>query len=141
MRRLLYLGCWFFKARFLGCQNPLQTVLFINDQCNLACKHCCIYSRGEPIRKSLEAIAGELEYAYKLGSRFVDFEGGEPFLWQDGERGFNDLVRLAKDIGFYSATVTTNAQMPFPGCEADSIWVSLDGLGGTVECHVIFEMS
>jgi MoaA/NifB/PqqE/SkfB family radical SAM enzyme len=129
MRRLLYLGCWFFKARFLGCKNPLQTVLVINDECNLACKHCCIYSRGEPIRKSLEAIAGELEYAYKLGSRFVDFEGGEPFLWQDGEHGFNDLVRLAKHIGFYSATVTTNAQIPFPGCEADSIWVSLDGLG------------
>jgi len=129
MRRLLHLGRWFFKARFLGCRNPLQTVLFINDQCNLACRHCCIYSRGEPIRKSRRAIAEDLKYAYELGSRFVDFEGGEPFLWREGELGFNDLVRLAKDIGFYSATVTTNAQMPFPGCEADSIWVSLDGLG------------
>jgi MoaA/NifB/PqqE/SkfB family radical SAM enzyme len=129
MRRLLHLGGWFFKARFLGRRNPLQTVLFINDQCNLACKHCCIRGRGEPIRKSLSAIAGELKYAYELGSRFVDFEGGEPFLWQEGERGFNDLARLAKDIGFYSVTVTTNAQTPFPGCEADSIWVSLDGLG------------
>ncbi|MEG2574318.1 MAG: radical SAM protein, partial [Bacteroides sp.] len=31
-------------------------------------------------------------------------------------------------IGFYSTTVTTNAQMPFGHCTADSIWVSLDGL-------------
>lgn len=127
---LFYLGIWFLKARFLGARKPLQTVLFVSDQCNLACRHCNILKRDgrEPVIKSYDQIAEELGYAYGLGSRFVDFGGGEPFLWRDGERGLNQLFRLAKEIGFYSTTVTTNAQQPFSGCEADSIWVSLDGL-------------
>jgi MoaA/NifB/PqqE/SkfB family radical SAM enzyme len=77
----------------------------------------------------MEEIAGELRYCYRQGSRFVDFEGGEPLLWRDGDKDINDLIRLAKDIGFFSTTVTTNAQLPFAHCVADSIWVSLDGLG------------
>ncbi|MDR0768847.1 MAG: radical SAM protein, partial [Dysgonamonadaceae bacterium] len=74
-------------------------------------------------------IRAELEHSYRLGSRFVDFEGGEPTLWRDGDRDLNSLIRLSKEIGFYSATITTNAQQPFDGSEADSIWVSLDGIG------------
>jgi MoaA/NifB/PqqE/SkfB family radical SAM enzyme len=127
--KFLHLSSWFLKARFLGRQAPLQTVLFVNNKCNLACKHCNIYSQNSPITKSYETIAEELKYSLALGSRFVDFEGGEPFLWRDGSRDINNLVDLAKEIGFYSATVTTNAQMPFAGCRADSIWVSLDGIG------------
>ena len=129
MSSLLYLPFWFLKAKFFGSKKPLQTVLFINDQCNLTCQHCCIYKSENPIIKSYEQIKEELEYSYALGSRFVDFEGGEPTLWRDGDHDLNSLIRLSKKIGFFSATITTNAQMPFTGSEADSIWVSLDGLG------------
>ena len=129
MKSLLYLPWWFFKARFLGHKKPLQTVLFINDNCNLACKHCTIYKAKNPIIKPYEKIREELEYSYKEGSRFIDFEGGEPTLWREGEKNLNSLIRLAKEIGFYSTTITTNAQRPFTGSEADSIWVSLDGIG------------
>ena len=59
----------------------------------------------------------------------MDFEGGEPTLWRDGEHDLNSLIRLAKEIGFFSTTVTTNATMPFRNIEADSIWVSMDGVG------------
>ena len=128
MKRLFYLAFWFFKARFLGRRNPLQTVLFISDLCNLSCRHCNIYAKTEPLVKSFQQIRQELEYAYGLGSRFVDLEGGEPLLWRDGERGLNEVIDLAREIGFYSVTVTTNAQQPFQDCRADSIWVSLDGL-------------
>jgi MoaA/NifB/PqqE/SkfB family radical SAM enzyme len=127
--KFFYLGSWFLKARFLNRQSPLQTVLFINNKCNLACRHCNIYSKEAPISKSYETIKEDLKYSYSLGSRFVDFEGGEPMLWHDGDRDLNSLIDLAKDMGFYSSTVTTNAQLPFSGCRADSIWVSLDGLG------------
>ena len=129
MSSLLYLPFWFLKAKFFGSKKPLQTVLFINDQCNLTCQHCCIYKSENPIIKPYEQIEEELEYSYALGSRFVDFEGGEPTLWRDGDHDLNSLIRLSKKIGFFSATITTNAQMPFTGSEADSIWVSLDGLG------------
>ena len=50
-------------------------------------------------------------------------------IWKDGDKRINDLIALAKEIGFFSCTITTNAQLPFRGCTADSIWVSLDGTG------------
>jgi MoaA/NifB/PqqE/SkfB family radical SAM enzyme len=129
MRQLIYLAFWFLRARFLGRRAPLQTVLFVSDRCNLSCRHCSVYRHEQPHVKTYEQIRQELEYAYRLGSRFVDFEGGEPTLWHDGEHDLNALVRMAKRIGFFSVTVTTNAWQDFAGSEADSIWVSLDGVG------------
>jgi MoaA/NifB/PqqE/SkfB family radical SAM enzyme len=139
MKSLFYLPYWFFKAKLLGQKKPLQTVLFISDKCNLTCKHCSVYQLTNPHIKTYEQIKDDLEYSYQLGSRFVDFEGGEPTLWRDsplscgegsGEgHDLNSLIRLAKKIGFYSTTITTNAQKDFSGSEADSIWVSLDGIG------------
>jgi MoaA/NifB/PqqE/SkfB family radical SAM enzyme len=129
MRKLIYLGRWFFNARFLGKKRPLQTVLFISEKCNLRCRHCTVYKTDHPHIKTIGQIREELLYAYRQGSRFVDFEGGEPMIWEDREYRINDLIRLAKEIGFFSTTITTNAQIPFAGCAADSIWVSMDGLG------------
>jgi MoaA/NifB/PqqE/SkfB family radical SAM enzyme len=129
VKSFLYLPWWFFKARILGIKHPLQTVLFISDKCNLSCRHCTVYRTANPHIKSYEQIREELEYSYRLGSRFIDFEGGEPTIWRDGDHDLNSLIRLSGKIGFYSATITTNAFLPFKGSEADSIWVSLDGLG------------
>ena len=129
MKSLFYLPWWFAQAKFLGIKKPLQTVLFVSEQCNLSCKHCSVYRLKNPHIQSYDRLKEELEYAYRLGSRFVDFEGGEPTLWRDGTKDLNSLIRLSKKIGFYSATITTNAQLPFTGSEADSIWVSLDGIG------------
>lgn len=129
MKQLFYLGFWFLRARFFGRKRPLQTVLFITDECNLSCKHCSVFNHENPNRKTFEEIKEELIYSYCLGSRFVDFEGGEPMIWKDGEKRINDLIVLAKQIGFFSTTVTTNGQFPIAESKADSIWVSLDGLG------------
>ena len=127
MKKFFYLAWWYFQIRFLKKQKPLQTVLFINNECNLRCKHCCINKKTQKINKSYEQIKKELEYSYNLGSRFVDFEGGEPTLWKDNEKKINDLILLAKKIGFFSTTITTNAQNDFSWVIADSIWVSIDG--------------
>lgn len=127
--KLLYLAKWFIGARFLGKKRPLQTVLFIADACSLSCRHCAIYNHRNPVMKSYRQIEDELRYSYGLGSRFVDFEGGEPLLWREGGRDINSLVDLAKSMGFYSCTITTNGQQPLKGLKADSIWVSLDGVG------------
>ena len=104
-------------------------VLFISDACNLQCKHCYVVKKANPHIKTAAQIHEELRYAYERGARFVDFEGGEPLLWRDGEMTVNDLIDFAHQIGYFSCTVTTNAQFPFDHCHADSIWVSLDGLG------------
>jgi Fe-coproporphyrin III synthase len=124
---MMYLGGWFVDVRLFARQKPLQTVLFITDKCNLRCRHCGVYNIDNPIVKSYNQVEDELRYSYELGSRFIDFEGGEPTIWRDGDKTVNDLIRLAKEIGFFSTTITTNAQGSFAGSLADSIWVSLDG--------------
>lgn len=129
IKQLIYLPWWFCQAKFLGRKKPLQTVLFISDRCNLQCKHCSVYQKENQHNMTFEQVREHLLYSYNLGSRFVDFEGGETMIWRDGEKNINDLIDLAKQIGFFSATITTNAQLPFAGCRADSIWVSLDGIG------------
>lgn len=129
VKQMAYLAQWFVKARFFGIKRPLQSVVFISDKCNLACKHCSVYNYENPNIKTFEQIKQELEYCYGLGSRFVDFEGGEPFIWEDDGKRIDDLVDLAKSIGFFSCTITTNAQREFKNSRADSIWVSLDGIG------------
>lgn len=124
-----YLAQWFFRARFLGSRKPLQTVLFITDKCNLRCKHCSVYGSAGYRERSFDAILDDMRYSYEQGSRFIDFEGGEPTLWKDGERNINDLINAAIDIGFFSVTVTTNAQQDFSWIHPHSIWVSMDGIG------------
>ena len=128
MRQLFYYMSWYFKARFLNKKKPLQTVLAISDQCNMTCKHCSVYNHN-PIIKTYAQVQEELLYAYNGGSRIVDFQGGEPTIWKDGEYNLNSLIRLAKKMGFYSVTATTNGLEPFPDLESDTLWVSLDGLG------------
>lgn len=136
LNQFIYLGWWWFRAKFFGRKAPLQSVLFISDRCNLSCRHCSVYNHNDPVSKTFEQIKEELEYCHSLGSRFVDFEGGEPFLWQDENHlidgrpaDVNDLCDLARSLGFFSCTITTNAQKPFAGSRADSIWVSMDGVG------------
>ncbi|MDR0604285.1 MAG: radical SAM protein [Bacteroidales bacterium] len=129
MKQFLYVVIWFIRCRFFGKKRPLQTVIFITNACNLSCKHCSVYDHQQPISKTADQIQQELKYAYRKGSRFVDFEGGEPILWRDGDKTVNDLILMAKQTGFFSCTVTTNAQLSFRDNVADTVWVSLDGVG------------
>jgi len=136
----LYYASWFFQCKVLGKRKPLQSVLFITDRCNLECKHCSIVKSGSEYRtKTLEQIKEELQYCYDAGSRIIDFQGGEPHIWRDTSdqaRAFtadgepatlNTLIDLARSIGFYSTTVTTNAQIPITA-NSDLVWISLDGM-------------
>lgn len=131
MLQYAYLPLWFLENKLCSLtgkeHKPLQTVIFITDYCNLRCKHCKEDGHAGTRMKSFEEIRRELIFAYEKGARFVDFEGGEPTLWKDGVSGLNDLLRLAKEIGYFSTTVTTNGQNDFSHLEADSIWVSVDG--------------
>lgn len=128
LRQLPYLAWWYIRALFSR-KAPLQSVIFILDRCNLRCKHCSVYEISNPRSKSLEQIRSELEYCYKAGSRYVDFEGGELYLWRDGDKTIDDVIDAAHEIGFWSVTITTNAQLPFSGSHADQVWVSMDGIG------------
>ena len=128
-KQLLYLAQWFIRARFFGRRAPLQTVLFITDKCNLRCKHCSVYGSAGYRQRSFNDILDDMKASYKAGSRFIDLEGGEPTLWKEGGRDINDIIDAAIDMGFFSVTVTTNAQQDFSRIHPNSIWVSMDGVG------------
>ena len=139
LSQYVYLAQWFARARFFGHKAPLQTVLFITDKCNLRCKHCSVYGSAGNKQRKFEDIIADMQYSYQLGSRFIDLEGGEPTLWKEAKderreaKGeyytINDLIDAALEIGFFSITVTTNAQQDFSWIRPQSIWVSMDGVG------------
>jgi len=135
VKQLFYLAQWFVRARFFGRRAPLQTVLFITDKCNLRCKHCSVYGSAGYTQRSFEDIVADMRYSYEQGSRFIDLEGGEPTLWKQPSSTatqyytINDLVDKALEIGFFSVTVTTNAQQDFSWLHPQSLWVSMDGVG------------
>ena len=128
IKHYFYLAQWFVRARFFGRRAPLQTVLFITDKCNLRCKHCSVYGSAGNRQRSFDDIVADMKYSYELGSRFIDLEGGEPTLWKQDGRTINDLIDAALEIGFFSITVTTNAQQDFSWIHPQSIWVSMDGI-------------
>ena len=129
IKQYFYLAWWFVRARFLGRRAPLQTVLFITDKCNLRCKHCSVYGSAGYRQRKFDDILADMRRSYAAGSRFIDLEGGEPTLWREGEKTINDIIDAAKSIGFFSITVTTNAQQDFSWIHPQSIWVSMDGVG------------
>lgn len=129
LTQYIYLAWWFVRARFFGRRKPLQTVLFITDKCNLKCKHCSVYGITGAKHRPFNDIVADLQWAYNEGSRFIDLEGGEPTLYKDGDKDLNDVIAAAKQIGFFSITITTNAQQPFDWVNMDSLWVSMDGVG------------
>jgi len=129
IKQLFYLGQWFVRARFFGRKAPLQTVLFITDKCNLRCKHCSVYGSAGYRQRKFEDILKDMDESYKAGSRFIDLEGGEPTLWKEDGKTINDIIDAALAKGFFSVTVTTNAQQDFSWIHPNSIWVSMDGVG------------
>lgn len=129
IKEYCYLGCWFLRARFFGRRAPLQTVLFITDKCNLRCKHCSVYDVVGGRHRPFTDVVADLQWAYDQGSRFVDIEGGETTLYHDGDYDLNSVIEAAKKIGFFSVTITTNAQQDFSWVKMDSLWVSMDGVG------------
>ncbi len=53
-------------------------------------------------------------------------------LWQDGDKGIRDLLREARQMGFYIVNVVTNGTIDLDLPEADVIFLSIDG---TKETH------
>jgi len=110
---------------------PLLASFKLTYRCNLACSACPFHHRAaEPgSHMSWETAVRCLQEVHGRGCRLVVFEGGEPFLWQDGRHGLADLVCLAKSM-FLRVAVTTNGTLPLD-IPADVIWVSIDGLQET----------
>ncbi len=113
----------------LGTTMPLIRGLVLTNRCNLRCRHCRLGDHGEKDLDFSEVRAAIDDY-YEEGGRCLYLEGGEPFIWQDGPKGIEDIVRYARQRGYLTVVVYTNGTLPIQ-TSADTVFVSVDGLQST----------
>ncbi len=106
-------------------KSPFLAGFKITYKCNLTCKHCPFY-KLKSRDLSFDEVKEIIDKLNKRGAKLIIFEGGEPTLWKDGEKDFNDVLNYAKKK-FLSVNFTTNGLNGF-NFNADAIWVSIDGL-------------
>ena len=114
---------------FSGKRNPLICGLVLHNKCNLRCRHCTIVDRP-PASLSFGEAVKVIDSFYSDGGRCLYLEGGEPFLWQDSSFTMEDIVSYAREKGYYAVIIYTNGTRPIES-EADTVFVSVDGLPGT----------
>jgi MoaA/NifB/PqqE/SkfB family radical SAM enzyme len=110
---------------------PLFASFKLTYHCNLSCEPCPFHRRASEQGSSLtwDGAVEALNHLRRLGTRIVVFEGGEPFLWKDGDRGLREIVQYARRH-FLRVAVATNGTFPL-NVPADAIWISIDGLKET----------
>jgi MoaA/NifB/PqqE/SkfB family radical SAM enzyme len=77
-----------------------------------------------------EEVTAVIDAYYQQGGRCLYLQGGEPYLWRDGEHNLDHVIEYAHDTGFFTVVVYTNGTMSLRS-SADTVFVSLDGLRET----------
>jgi MoaA/NifB/PqqE/SkfB family radical SAM enzyme len=85
--------------------------LELTEGCNLRCVHC--YADSSPEKKRVDSLSHEdwlrvIAEAHELGSRRLQFIGGEPFAY--GDRLFH-LAEYARSLGYDLIEVFTNGTL------------------------------
>lgn len=128
-QQFLYYAMWFIGEK-MGKQKPLVNTMVLHLACNLSCEHCDIRTQLEKTAHapvlSFEVAKEKMVDLFQRGARVAYFEGGEPTIWQDGDKNLSDLILLAKEIGYFTTGYTTNGCGTF-FLESDVISISLDG--------------
>ncbi|MET0088051.1 MAG: radical SAM protein [Sedimenticola sp.] len=114
-----------FRTYILGQEPPYLLGLEVTDHCNLDCFYCEGKNKGR-YYFSYEQACQTLSAAYDRGHRELYLTGGEPMIWQDGDRQLADLVKYARNLGFNDIVIYTNGTRPLDirGCK---YIVTIDG--------------
>jgi len=123
---LLYFLKFGLKTVLLKKQNPLIGVVIVTDRCNLNCRHCSVHNIRS-VCYPYDQIVQAMTALYNQGVRVLIFCGGEPCLWQDGEKSLSHLIQKGKSLGFFYINVVTNGTLPLNLPDVDLIMISLDG--------------
>ena len=129
MKASLYGLKYLIGHHLFGKAMPLIRGLVLTNRCNLRCQHCKLHTRGENDLDFEEATTA-IDAYYREGGRCLYLEGGEPFIWRDGDRNLDDIVDYAHGLGFLTVVVYTNGTLPIRTA-ADTVFVSVDGLRAT----------
>ncbi|MBI9106446.1 MAG: radical SAM protein [Spirochaetales bacterium] len=130
IKYLLYGAGFVFKTKIQRRDLPFIAGLVVGDSCNLNCQHCSVNSKDRLNDLSFDEIDSGLRLLYGKGIRLLAITGGEPFYWKDGDKNLNDIISLARNIGFMITSVYTNGTLEL-NSEADDLFVSIDGLKDT----------
>lgn len=117
---------YLFNTKILSKEMPFVGALVINERCNLHCSHCQVSNRALQDLSYNDVKAG-LKTFYNMGIRSLAIGGGEPFLWEDNGYNVEDVVRLARKIGFKLIIIYTNGTFPLK-ISTDAVFVSIDGV-------------
>ncbi len=129
MKPILY-GIKYVLRHHLGKQHvPLICGLVLTNRCNLRCRHCKITTRGDKELR-FEEVTQAIDSFYQQGGRCLYLQGGEPFLWQDGSHGIEDVVQYARGVGYFTVIIYTNGTVSLE-TSADTVFISMDGLQET----------
>ncbi len=112
-----------------GQTMPLIHGLVLTNRYTLRCQNCRVDARG-PMDLNFAEVVAAIDAFHREGGRCLYLEGGEPFLWHDGEHGLDDVVDYAHGLGFLTVVVYTNGTLPMR-TSADTVFVSVDGLRDT----------
>jgi len=123
-----------FETR-LGASRTRKVVVNVTYRCNNRCSFCATGDRV-PVDGRIAAQTSFLEMYRARGATLVDFDGGEPTLYED----LLPLVARAKDLGYEQIAVTTNGRRSaYPayakalvGSGVTVVLVSLHGSGARV---------
>lgn len=119
---------WFgIKTIIFNSKKPILGMIILTDYCNLNCKHCAVSNINKKMY-SYKNIKREMKDFYREGIRILFFCGGETLLWEDEGKTIRDLIKEAKEIGFYIVNIVTNGTIDLDIPEADIISLSLDGM-------------
>ena len=129
MRQMTYYAGWFISSKF-GRKRPLVNTMIINYDCNLRCVHCSLTANADqlpdPCRIPFNEAKEEMRLQFEAGCRILFFEGGEPTMYKDGDKGIKDLIQAGREVGYYVIGYTTNGTNLI--CEdSDVVSISLDG--------------
>ncbi len=114
-----------FKTFVLGKELPYLFGMVITDECNLNCFYCESKNSGK-YHFSYDHAKKTIIEAYQRGHRSLYFTGGEPMVWEDGGHKLDELVGLAREIGFHDVFIFTNGTKPLTIKECNYI-VTIDG--------------
>jgi len=104
---------FYIRRKVLGRKIPLLASFKLTYRCNLSCSACPFHRRATDDHSHItwDLAIEALDALKQRGTRIVAFEGGEPFLWQDGNHDLHELVLHARKH-FLRVAVTTNGTFP-----------------------------